>query len=81
MQIALAIMMLVGLTMWLAGSIWLLLVGFRSDVLWGLILLFIPCSPFVFVCYFWKEGRVPFFLTYAGMTIFGSACCLLPPAS
>lgn len=42
------------------GSIWLLVVAFRTNVVWGLACLFIPFAFFVFVAKYWSEAGKPF---------------------
>lgn len=59
-------LMAVSVILFLGGNVWLIVVGFKQSVLWGvLMLLFSPCQAF-FLCYHWQEAKRPFLVEMAG---------------
>ena len=59
-------LMAVALVLFLTGNIWLIVVGFKHSLLWGvLMLLFSPCQA-LFVCFHWQEAKRPFLVEMAG---------------
>lgn len=49
-----------GLLGFAASTIWLIILGFRRHVLWGIGMIFIPIVRLVYVCMHWRESWVPF---------------------
>lgn len=65
MTLFLISMIAVGLVSFVAYA-WLVVVAFRTRLLWGfLVLFFSPITAIVFAIYYWDEARKPF-LVYAG---------------
>jgi hypothetical protein len=62
----LLIPMAIGLLLTFIGGIWLLVRGFQEHVLWGLALLFIPCSGIIFLFAHFKKAIVPTLLSILG---------------
>lgn len=64
-----AILIYLGLAIFIIGGIGFLIVAFRTSILWGLgCLLFYPIS-LVFLVLNWNEAKNPFFLQLVGLGI------------
>jgi hypothetical protein len=51
------------------GGFWVLIVAFRTGLLWGLGCLFIPFVELIFVVTHWEEAKRPFLLQVIGIAI------------
>lgn len=56
---------LVGEIIALIGGLWLLIVAFRTSILWGLAC-FIPFVSLIFVFTHWEESKAPFLTSLLG---------------
>ena len=54
----------------MVGGIWLTVVAFRRNALWGLAVFFIPFANIVYAVKFWDEAKKPFLLHFGS----GVAC-------
>ncbi|MBI2081816.1 MAG: DUF4124 domain-containing protein [candidate division NC10 bacterium] len=53
----------------LIGNIWLIVVGFKQSVLWGLLMLFFSPSQGLFIFKYWQEAKRPFLVEVAGAAV------------
>lgn len=60
MTIAGSILMLIGFLIALVFGIQLLILAFRTSILWGLGFLFVPFVNLIFVGVHWDEAKTPF---------------------
>ncbi len=51
----------------LIGGIWLLVVAFQQDVVWGLACLFIPFVSLIFLVKYWEKASRPFAVWGGGL--------------
>lgn len=63
-----ALLLIVGLA-GLVGFIWLLVVAFKTHVLWGLACLFLPFATVVFAILNWRQAAKPFLLHTASSVL------------
>ncbi|MFB3896323.1 MAG: ankyrin repeat domain-containing protein [bacterium] len=59
------IIICIGVLGLVAGLLWTLINSFRSGIIWGIIVLFVPGGPLVWLVTHWEDGKLPF-LTYLG---------------
>ena len=59
-------------------SIWLLVIAFRTNVMWGLAYLFIPFAALVFVFMNWDKTRKPFLIFLGGMAVVACVAAMVP---
>lgn len=62
------ILHLLGLLLAIVGGLWLLVVAFRTSLIWGLVC-FIPLGSLVFVLLHLEESKAPFLTSLAGVAI------------
>lgn len=53
----------------LIGNIWLIVVGFKQSVPWGLLMLFFSPSQALFIFKYWQEAKRPFLVELAGCAL------------
>ncbi len=51
----------------LAGYVWLIVAAFRVSLPWGLLVLFVPIMPLMFLIVHWEAARRPFLCGLAGL--------------
>jgi len=51
----------------LAGYVWMIVVAFRVNLPWGLLVLFVPLMPLMFLIVHWEVARKPFLCGLAGL--------------
>lgn len=59
---------LLGLVIYLAGTLWMLSEATDQGLLWGLAIFVFPCS-LLFVIRHWQDAKGPFFTQAAGFSI------------
>ena len=59
-------LLIIGLALAVIGGIWLLVVAFKTSILWGLGSLLVPFVSLVFVVMHWQASKNPFLLQLAG---------------
>jgi hypothetical protein len=58
---------ILGMVALFVGEIWLLVVAFSDSVLWGFLVLCVPCAQLVFAIKNWPAARKPFLLQVASL--------------
>jgi hypothetical protein len=51
------------------GSLWIIILGWQRNILWGLVCFLVPTIQQVYVAAHWKESKGPFLLLMAGLTM------------
>jgi hypothetical protein len=73
----LALLGIGGLLM-LIGSIWLIVCAFQEGLVQGLLYLFVPIYPIVFVIMYWQRAGNPLLLTLVGAAVFFGSFFVMP---
>lgn len=60
---------IIGLIIFLAGSIGFLIAAFRAGILWGLSCMFLPFVSLIFLFLHWKIAAKPFLISILGVSI------------
>ena len=60
-----------GATLLLISQIWLAVLAFRKSIVWGLLVLCVPCAAFVFIIMNWSETKVPALIYIIGWLLGG----------
>lgn len=55
------IFIILAIVLGVASHVWWVISAFRVSVLWGLLVLFIPVMPLMFLLVHWEDARKPFF--------------------
>lgn len=63
------------------ASILLLIRAFKTSLVWGLIVLFVPLGSVVFIFAYWEKGRRPFFAHLIALGFLSGFFCTLPSAA
>ena len=58
-----------GLLVWFVATIWFLVIAFTDSVVWGLLVLFVPFTGFVFMVMHWSKTWRPVLASVAGVLI------------
>jgi hypothetical protein len=59
-----------GLAIVAVGALWTLLIAFRTEWVWALVVLvFMPVAGFAFAILHWKDAKNPFLLQMAGCVL------------
>lgn len=58
-----------GMILMLVGMIFFIIVAFRTSLLWGLAVLFLPVMWLVFLVVEWREAKRPFFWQLWGIAL------------
>ena len=58
-----------GILLMLAGGIFFIVQAFRTSILWGLGVLFVPLVPLVFLIVEWGNAKRPFFWQLWGIVL------------
>ena len=64
-----ALIILLGLAIFVIGGLFFLVAAFRESIWWGLACLFLPIVSFFFLIVHWREARKPFFLQVVGFAV------------
>ena len=59
----------VGIGIAIIGGLWLLVTVFRTGILWGLAVVFLPFAGFVYLAMHWEQARRPFLAQLLGVVI------------
>ncbi len=49
------------------GYVWMVIAAFRVNLPWGLLVVFVPIMPLMFLLVHWEAARKPFFCALAGL--------------
>lgn len=60
---------LIGWLLALLGGIWIIVLGWQRNILWGLVCLFVPITQIIYIAAHWKESRYPFCLQVVGLVL------------
>lgn len=75
METIVGILMFVGGVISLVGSVGLVVAAFKEDIVWGLLVLLVPCASLVFIVKHWDVAKGPFLTSLAGILLQGLATC------
>ncbi|MGH8081745.1 MAG: hypothetical protein ACREP7_14315 [Lysobacter sp.] len=53
----------------IVGTLWLLVLAFMENILWGVIAFFVPPALLVFAIMHWDRARIPFLLNVGGIAM------------
>jgi hypothetical protein len=53
----------------LAAAIWTLVLAFSDSILWGFLVLCVPCASLVFTIKNWEKARTPFFISLGAFVV------------
>ena len=56
-----------GLVLVLIGGVFFILAAFRTSLLWGLAVLFLPVVPLIFLIVHWHRAKGPFVIQLYGL--------------
>ena len=51
------------------GSLWIIILGWQRNILWGVICFLAPVIQLVYVAAHWKESKDAFFLLVSGLVL------------
>jgi hypothetical protein len=51
------------------GNLWIIILGWQRNILWGLVCLLVPITQLVYVAAHWKESKEAFFLLVSGLAM------------
>lgn len=51
------------------GSVWIIVLAWQRNILWGLVCFLVPIVQLVYVAGHWKESKDGFFLQIAGLVL------------
>ena len=68
----------VGVAIAIVSGIWLLIIAFRTGILWGLGSLFVPFVGLIFVITHWQESKKPFLWNVLGVGMMIVAAMVQP---
>lgn len=63
------IVLVSGLLIAAGGSVWLIILAFQENPLWGLACLFLPFVSLVFAIMFWSQAKKPFLISIGGLVL------------
>ena len=63
------VLLILGWLLAFLGSLWIIILGWQRNILWGLICFLVPIVQLVYVAAHWKESKEPFFLLMAGLAM------------
>ena len=72
-------LLLVGGLIAFVGAIWMLVVAFRTSVLWGLGCLIVPFVSLIFLVLYWSDAKKPFLYQVLGAILMGVGFAMGPP--
>jgi len=61
------------------GGLWIIVLGWQRNILWGVICFLVPLAQLVYVAAHWKESREAFWLLVAGLVLIFFAALLGAP--
>lgn len=83
MPIHITATVLLGALMLVVGHVWLVVVAFRTTIVWGLVTLLIPFwGSLVYIAMHWRRSAKPFFVYLGGFACIGCSVLFvmaLPP--
>jgi len=56
-----------GFLLMLVGGVFFIIAAFRTGILWGLAVMFLPIVPLIFLIVHWHRAKGPFFLQLWGI--------------
>jgi hypothetical protein len=62
-------MIWIGFLLLFVGYVLVLIKCFSEDILWGLVCLFLPIAVVVFICFHWRETKLPACLIAIGFLL------------
>lgn len=51
------------------GSLWIVVVGWQRNILWGVVCFLVPIVQLIYVALHWKESKEAFYLQIAGLVL------------
>jgi Na+/proline symporter len=81
MQIVSLILILAGFAIALVFGIQLLILAFRTSILWGLGYLFVPFVGLIFIALHWDEAKSPFLRSLLAIPCIIAGALLAPGAA
>jgi hypothetical protein len=60
-------LLILGYVLAFLGSLWIIVLGWQRNILWGVICFLVPAVQLVYVVVYWKESKEAFFLLVAGL--------------
>lgn len=60
-------------------GIWLIVVAFRTSVVWGVLYIVVPLASLALVMMHWEQSQTPFLICLAGFAVFGVGVYLAWP--
>ena len=73
-----AILMMIGLIIFVIGGLWLLVVTFQTSIIWGIASIIFPVLTIVFLVMHWDKGKKPFFYQLIGFCLMLASAFLAP---
>jgi FtsH-binding integral membrane protein len=64
-----ALIILLGIVIFIIGGLLFLVAAFRESIWWGLACLFLPVVPLFFLIVHWQNAKKPFFIQLAGFVV------------
>ena len=68
---------LAGVTIYLVGAGWVLVLALKKSFWWALLCLFIPIAAFLFIIFHWPSTKDPLFLKLSGTALIISGVLVL----
>ncbi len=81
MEILGIILLLIGVVIGLVFGIQLLILAFRTSILWGLGYIFIPFVSLIFVIVHWNEAKTPFLRCLLAIPFYVAGVLLMPASA
>lgn len=78
MEILGIILLVIGAVIGLVFGIQLLILAFRTSILWGLGYIFIPFVSLIFVIVHWNEAKTPFLRCLLAIPFYVAGVLLMP---
>jgi len=73
MHIISLIFVILAIALGCIGHVWMIIAAFRVSLLWGLLVLFVPVMPLMFLLVHWEDARRPLYCGLLGIV------ALVPP--
>jgi hypothetical protein len=61
------VLLILGYVLAFLGSLWIIVLGWQRNILWGVICFLVAPVQLVYVAVYWKESKEAFFLLVAGL--------------
>ena len=62
-------LLILGYLLAFLGSLWIIILGWQRNILWGVICFLVPIVQLVYVAAHWKESKEAFLLQIAGLVL------------